>query len=312
MHAGDRGLRELRHGDEGELEIGGRGCYHQSMRMFPMLVSLAVAGLVALGSPWWLGAQAHAQPSLWQAPDGAYVDVLRVISDKEPTRLGARLYSYELSPPAHQPVALPGAAIGEPVELMMRGEQLVVRGKERAWRFAWRKKGLRLLASARWREPGQPPAWARPRAVDTPKAAFEELADTLRAVGRGPGLARFFGKGEIAVRQHVLGMAPIDERLPAAELLARWRDRDRGLPAAIGLARARGARCVELPAARRRASWRHRLRAGVVEPLQDLGAACFDEKLQLVSVELYGAPSPPPPTPEPFAADDPAAKPSAP
>lgn len=311
MHAGDRGLRELRHGDGGELEIGGRGCYHQAMRMLPMLVSLGVAGLVALGSPWGLGAQAHAQPSLWQAPDGAYVDVLRVISEKEPTRLGARLYSYELSPPAHQPVALPGAAIGEPVELVMRGEQLVVRGKERAWRLAWGKRGLRVVGTARWSAAKGPPMWARPRVVETPQAAFDELAERLRAVDRGPGLARFFGKGEVALRQHFIGMAPVEERLPAAELLARWREGDRSLPAAVGTARRRDARCLELPAARRRAAWRHRLRDGVVEPLQDLGAACFDDKLQLVSVELYGAPAPGAPTAEPFAADDPVAKPMA-
>lgn len=250
-----------------------------------------------------------AQPILWQAPDGAYLDVLAVVSEQEPTRVGARLFSYVATPPPRQEVALPGAAAGEVVELFARGEQLVALGQGRAWRLAWRKRGLRVVGSARWTAAKGPPPWARPRVVDTPRAAFDELTERLRMLDRGRELERFFGKGEVSVRQHVLGMAPSEERVPAAALLARWRERDRGLPAAIGSARPRGARCVELPAARKRASWRHRQRDGLVESVQDLGAACFDDKLQLVSVELYGAPEPGAPTPEPFAADESAAKP---
>lgn len=250
-----------------------------------------------------------AQPILWQAPDGAYLDVLAVVSEQEPTRVGARLFSYVATPPPRQEVALPGAAAGEVVELRPRGEQLVAVGQGRAWRLAWGKRGLRVVGTARWSAAKGPPTWARPRVVETPQAAFDELAERLRAVDRGPGLARFFGKGEVALRQHFIGMAPVEERLPAAELLARWREGDRSLPAAVGSARRRDARCLELPSARRRAAWRHRLRDGVVEPLQDLGAACFDDKLQLVSVELYGAPEPGAPIAEPFAADESAAKP---
>lgn len=191
--------------------------------------------------PWFLGlalcvaSSAAADPFRWQASDGTRVEAEVVATPGEAPRL-------VVTKPSPATIELVGAVVGDQLRVDSIRDDLVIVGRNRAWRLAWKQDGFAQVASAKWTDPRRQASWTQPRKLTNYHVAFEEMRQLLRFEGTRPGLERFLGDAPVTISY---SDRRASETLPGRELLARWK-RD-GFPLARGTVKTAGERCASLP-----------------------------------------------------------------
>jgi hypothetical protein len=213
---------------------------------------------------------AGAAPFTWQAPDGTAVTA----EVSQPLGESARL---ETSAPTRQTLPLVPSPDQQTWRVQGDDDDLVVVGRDRAWRLRWKQDRLAIIATTAWTANESPPRWARPRPRSR-EGALEELRQLLRFEGTQPGLDSFFAAKRIRVVTSAAGEKDSSSVSSGAVLLDAWHKS--GFPMAYGRQMSLNRQCGSL--LENAASEKPRR----ASPRSLLFSVCFDKNLHVTTIHL--------------------------
>jgi hypothetical protein len=213
---------------------------------------------------------ARAAPFTWQAPDGTAITA----EVSQPIGESARL---ESSAPTRQTLPLVPSPDQETWRVQGDDDDLVVVGRDRAWRLRWKRDRLAIIATTAWTATESPPRWARPRQRSR-EGALEELRQLLRFEGTQPGLDSFFAAKRIRVVTSAAGEKDSSSVASGAVLLDAWHKT--GFPMAYGRKMILNRQCGSLLENAAREKPRR------AAPRSLLFTVCVDKNLRVTKIHL--------------------------